>query len=208
MGEAWGSRAVDVLNWSYGMMCRSEASLNFSAIMMANRAPSTASQGLSFMDRRAQAAVVRQEIDRIPGPAGAHLGACHLPRPVKERRAEGWELVDTYKQDREQRIIVVAQWMYGQENIGYQTLRGLAEIERQYALGRHNIHRVAKHLRKRFETAKEVGEQATRLLDALYQNGLTALDARLVEMGLIASSNGGTLTVMDARRKAVGHAGA
>lgn len=182
-GDPWGNSAHTALVWAYAQMGRTASTINVLGEM---RSPTRNRADMTALDGRAQAALIRREVERLTDRTCAcHLIACLLPRPTKERLAGGKTgLVDRHAIYRRWAVDEVAGWIMGKVPVTA-SFSACRQVELDFALGRSGTKKLAKTMNVRYSTARSFKEHAYAALVALYDDGEAAVGQRLVALGLI-----------------------
>lgn len=184
MTDPWESSAEGALRWAFGMLARE---LSVPSVFGSMLSPSRAKSDMTKLDLRAQAALIRAEVDRLGDPTSrCFLVAYYLPKPIEERQAGGGLLlVDRWGPERHEAVHAVSWWLMGQSGTGVHRIRGYREVVTQYCLERHSVRR----LREMFKLdANKIGakrDDCHKKLDDLRVRAVAQMDARLVERGIV-----------------------
>jgi hypothetical protein len=103
--DPWERSAESALRFAFGMLAREVSVPSVFGSMLA-RGPMN-NRELSRLDLRAQAAVLRQEVQALSDPVvKAWLVAYYLPKPVPERQPGGrYVQVDPWTTDRQNAVV-------------------------------------------------------------------------------------------------------
>lgn len=183
MSNPWGPTAESAVRWSFGMLARTESTVNILGEMRSGTKNRSEMDSIEF---RGQAALIRREVEQLTNTAAAcHIIACSLPRPGRERLAGGrLGIVDRMKPYREAAVREVALWLVGHPLVGG-SVSGLVETVRQYALGRGSVRRIARAMRAKYSDAIGARTRVYGVLDDLYEDGLATVERRLQAKNLI-----------------------
>jgi hypothetical protein len=185
--DPWEGSAEGALRWSFGMLARE---LSVPSIFGSLLSPSRGKSDLTKLDLRAQAALIRAEVDRMGDPVSkCFLVAYYLPKPVAERKAGGGlELVDRFGEERRAAVHGVAWWLMGQAGTGVHRIRGYREVVTQFCLGRPSSRRLREMFKLDANRVREKRDDCHKKLEELRVRSLAQFDARLCQRGILAGS--------------------
>jgi hypothetical protein len=152
--------------------------------------PSRAKSDLTKLDLRAQAAIIRAQVDQLGDPVSrCFLVAYYLPKPVPERQAGGgFALVDRYPEERQLAVHGVAWWLMGQAGTGVHRIRGYRELVTQYCVGRPSSRRLREMFKLDANKVRDKRDDCHKKLEELRIRALAQMDARLVERGIVKTT--------------------
>lgn len=188
MNDPWERSAEGALRWAFGMLAREMSVPSIFGFMLS---PQPAKSDLTKLEIRAQAALIRAEVDRLDDPVSrCFLIAFYLPKPSEERQAGGGlVLIDRWGEERRLGVHGVAWWLMGQAGTGTHRIRGYRELVTQFCLGRPSSRRLREMFKLDANVVRDKRDDCHRKLEELRVRALAQFDARLVDRGII---RGGT----------------
>jgi hypothetical protein len=185
--DPWERSAESALRFAFGMLAREVSVPSVFGSMLA-RGPMN-NRELSRLDLRAQAAVLRQEVQALSDPVvKAWLVAYYLPKPVPERQPGGrYVQVDPWTTDRQNAVHAVAWWLMAQQGTGSHRIRGYQEMVAQYVLNRPSSRRLREMFKVDANTVKERRDHCRKQMEDLHKRSVFTYDARLVLKGVLGA---------------------